>query len=488
MKKRIADIIMGVEVMDCKGSTSQTIDSIVFDSRRAKEGTLFVAQKGAKSDGHQFIQQVFDNGCRAVVCEVMPVSAPVDACVIVAANSHQALGQIASAFFNHPSRRLKLVGVTGTNGKTTTATLLYDLVRLLGHKTGLFSTVVNYIDSQAIEATHTTPDAVALNEMMSRMVEQGCEYCFMEVSSHSVDQHRIAGLTFKGGIFTNITHDHLDYHKTFSAYIQAKKGFFDSLDASAFALTNGDDKNGMVMLQNCKAVKKSYSISGMADFKARIIEHTFEGMQLMIDQYEVWTPFVGAFNVQNLLAVYGTAVLLGFDRQEVLVALSRLTPVNGRFETIRSSTGVTAIVDYAHTPDALGNVISTINEMRNSGQQLIAVVGAGGDRDAAKRPLMAKEAVDGCSKVILTSDNPRSEDPESIIEQMMAGVDYKGRIKVLTVVNRREAIRTALMVAQAGDIVLVAGKGHETYQEIKGERHHFDDREVIREYFLSIIE
>lgn len=483
MEKQLTEIVQGLTIEEQIGRADLRIASIVFDSRQAGAQSLFVAQKGVVSDGHQYIPQVFASGCRVVVCETKPNEIPSDAVVLVVKDSHKALGLLASAFYGHPSQLLKLVGVTGTNGKTTTATLLYEMAGFLGYKAGLFSTVVNYIGTREVPATHTTPDAVSLNAMMYTMVEEGCEYCFMEVSSHSVDQQRIAGLTFAGGIFTNITHDHLDYHKTFSAYIQAKKGFFDALPAQAFALTNGDDKNGMVMLQNCQATKKSYSIRSMADFRARIIEHSFEGMQLMIDQRELWTPFVGAFNVQNLLAVYGACLLLGFNQDEVLVALSRLMPVSGRFETIRSNQGITAIVDYAHTPDALRNVISTINEIREPHQQLIAVIGAGGDRDATKRPLMAKEAIEGCSKVILTSDNPRSEDPEKIIEDMMAGVDYKGRIKVLSIVNRREAIKTAVAVARPGDIILVAGKGHETYQEIKGQRSHFDDREVVRECF-----
>ncbi len=484
MEKQLAEIVQRLAIVEQIGSAALRIDSIEFDSRRAKARSLFVAQKGVVSDGHQYIPQVFASGCRAVVCEAKPDVIPSDAVVLVVKDTHQALGLLASAFYDFPSEKLKLVGVTGTNGKTTTATLLYKMAGYLGYKAGLFSTVVNYIGTREVAATHTTPDAVLLNAMMHTMVEEGCDYCFMEVSSHSVDQKRIAGLKFAGGIFTNITHDHLDYHKTFSAYIQAKKGFFDALPAYAFALTNGDDKNGMVMLQNCQAVRKSYSIRSMADFRAKIVEHSFEGMQLMIDQHELWTPFVGAFNVQNLLAVYGACILLGFAQEDVLVALSRLEPVSGRFETFRSNQGVTAIVDYAHTPDALRNVISTINEIRESSQQLIAVIGAGGDRDATKRPVMAKEAVEGCSKVILTSDNPRSEDPEAIIEAMMAGVDYKSRIKVLSIVNRREAIKTAVAVARPGDIILVAGKGHETYQEIKGERFHFDDREVIKECFL----
>jgi UDP-N-acetylmuramoyl-L-alanyl-D-glutamate--2,6-diaminopimelate ligase len=484
MKRNLKEIIGQLSVEKQTGDASREISAIVFDSRQAGADTLFVAQRGTVADGHKYINQVFAAGCRAVLCEEMPTDIPADATVIEVKDTHAALGIVASAFYGNPSEKLKLVGVTGTNGKTTTATLLYEMAGLLGHKAGLFSTVVNYIGTRRIEATHTTPDAVTLNKMMSEMVSEGCDYCFMEVSSHSVDQKRIAGLTFNGGIFSNITHDHLDYHKTFSAYIKAKKGFFDSLPSTAFALTNADDKNGMVMLQNCKAVHKSYSIRSAADFKARIIEHSFEGMQLLIDGVEVWTPFVGEFNVQNLLAVYGSCIMLGFEKDKVLVELSRLVPVSGRFETVRSADGVTAIVDYAHTPDALRNVITTINEIREPHQQFIAVVGAGGDRDATKRPLMAAEAVAGCSKVILTSDNPRSEEPSKILDDMLAGVEYKDRIKVITIENRREAIKTAVAVARPGDIILIAGKGHETYQEIKGQRHHFDDREVVKECFF----
>jgi UDP-N-acetylmuramoyl-L-alanyl-D-glutamate--2,6-diaminopimelate ligase len=401
-------------------------------------------------------------------------------------NSSKALGEMASAFYDHPSKQLKLVGVTGTNGKTTTATLLYDMVSALGYKAGLFSTVSNFIGKLEIAATHTTPDAVTLNRLMREMVEAGCEYCFMEVSSHALDQHRVAGLEFAGALFTNITHDHLDYHLTFKAYIEAKKSFFDNLGKEAFCLVNSDDKNGNVMMQNTVASKNTYSLKGMGTFKGRIIESMFEGMQLEMDGQEIWTQFIGHFNAQNLLAVYGSAILLGFDKMEVLVAISQLKPVDGRFETIRSAKGQTAIVDYAHTPDALKNVIETINLVRQPDQQLITVVGAGGDRDPMKRPEMAKEAVAGSSKVILTSDNPRSEDPDVIIEQMMEGVAFKDRIKVLSIVNRKEAIRTACMVAGQGDIILVAGKGHETYQEIKGVRNHFDDREVIKEIFNAV--
>lgn len=481
--QKLSDIINGIGIIERINDVDCQIDQIVFDSRKAKQGALFVAMPGTLVDGHQFIPQVLEAGCRCIVCERVPSAYPEDAIILKVSDSSLALGLMASAYYGHPSSHLKLVGVTGTNGKTTTATLLYHLVMNMGYKAGLFSTVVNYIGHTKVEATHTTPDAVTLNKMMAEMVEAGCEYCFMEVSSHALVQNRVGGLTFAGGLFTNITHDHLDYHVTFKAYIEAKKLFFDGLPKGAFALTNADDKNGQVMLQNTKADTYTYSLRGMGTFKGRIIESMFEGMQLEVDGQEIWTQFVGHFNAQNLLLVYGTACLLGLNKDEVQVALSQLTPVDGRFETIRSGSGKTAIVDYAHTPDALKNVIETINLVRQPSQQLITVVGAGGDRDPLKRPEMAKEAVTGSSKVILTSDNPRSEDPEMIIEQMMKGVSFKERIKVLSIVNRREAIRTACMVAAPGDIILIAGKGHETYQEIKGVRSHFDDREIVKEVF-----
>lgn len=481
--QKLSDIINGIGIIERINDVDCQIDQIVFDSRKAKQGALFVAMPGTLVDGHQFIPQVLEAGCRCIVCERVPSAYPEDAIILKVSDSSLALGLMASAYYGHPSSHLKLVGVTGTNGKTTTATLLYHLVMNMGYKAGLFSTVVNYIGHTKVEATHTTPDAVTLNKMMAEMVEAGCEYCFMEVSSHALVQNRVGGLTFAGGLFTNITHDHLDYHVTFKAYIEAKKLFFDGLPKGAFALTNADDKNGQVMLQNTKAETYTYSLRGMGTFKGRIIESMFEGMQLEVDGQEIWTQFVGHFNAQNLLLVYGTACLLGLDKEEVQVALSQLTPVDGRFETIRSGSGKTAIVDYAHTPDALKNVIETINLVRQPSQQLITVVGAGGDRDPLKRPEMAKEAVTGSSKVILTSDNPRSEDPEMIIDQMMKGVSFKERIKVLSIVNRREAIRTACMVATPGDIILIAGKGHETYQEIKGVRSHFDDREIVKEVF-----
>lgn len=481
--KKLKDLLNDIEVLAVIGSLNESVSELVFDSRKAKTGTVFVAMRGTNVDGHSFISQVIDAGCNMVVCEVLPEQQPNNITFVQVANSAETLGRMASAFYDHPSKQLKLVGVTGTNGKTTTATLLYHMVMELGHKAGLFSTVCNYIGHQAVAATHTTPDAVTLNKLMHEMVLAGCDYCFMEVSSHALHQYRVAGQQFKGALFTNITHDHLDYHQTFKAYIEAKKMFFDGLGKEAFALVNADDKNGMVMMQNTKAAKNTFSLRGMADFKARIVESMFEGMLLEVDGAEIWTQFVGQFNAQNLLLVYGAAILLGFEKEEVQVALSKLVPVDGRFETIRSADGKTAIVDYAHTPDALKNVIDTINTVRQANQQLISVVGAGGDRDPMKRPEMAREAVAGSSKVILTSDNPRSEDPDVIISQMMEGVSFKDRIKVLSITNRKEAIKTACMVAAPGDIILVAGKGHETYQEIKGVRHHFDDREVVREIF-----
>jgi len=483
MMQKIADIIKDTQVLEVINEQNYGVESISFDSRKVDDKTVFVAMRGTLADGHEFIPQVIGSGCKCIICEEVPESVSGEIMIVKVLDTSLALGSMASAFYGNPSRQLKLVGVTGTNGKTTTATLLHDLVMQMGYKAGLFSTVANYIGKTQLKATHTTPDAVTLNRIMADMVESGCEYCFMEVSSHALVQNRVAGLDFAGGLFTNITHDHLDYHQTFKNYIEAKKSFFDGLGKEAFALVNGDDKNGSVMVQNTKAQKYTYSLRGLGDFKGKIIESMFEGMQLEIDNQEIWTRFVGDFNAQNLLAVYGAACLLNLNRSEVQVALSQLKPVDGRFETIRSNVGKTAIVDYAHTPDALKNVIETINLVRQADQQLITVVGAGGDRDPMKRPEMAKAAVVGSSKVILTSDNPRSEDPETIIAQMMEGVAFQDRIKVLSIVNRREAIRTACMVAAPGDIILVAGKGHETYQEIKGERTHFDDREIVREVF-----
>jgi UDP-N-acetylmuramoyl-L-alanyl-D-glutamate--2,6-diaminopimelate ligase len=480
---KVSQIQKWTKVNEIVGDREQSFSDIAFDSRKVNEATLFVAVKGVTVDGHDFINQSVEKGCCAVICETLPEKTAEDVSYILVDDSGKALGEIASAFYNYPSKQLELVGVTGTNGKTTIATLLYELFRDMGFESGLFSTVANFIGDEKLPSTHTTPDPLALNKIMRQMVDAGCRYCFMEVSSHAVDQKRIAGLTFKGGVFTNLTHDHLDYHVTFDAYLKAKKTFFDNLSKDAFAIVNVDDKNGMVMVQNCKANVKTYSIRSMADYKARIVESMFEGMQLLINNDEIWTPFIGKFNAHNLLAVYGVALSLGRSKEEVLLSLSRLHTVSGRFQTVRSVTGITAVVDYAHTPDALKSVIETINEIRQPGQELITVVGAGGDRDKTKRPEMAKVAVDGSNRVVLTSDNPRSEEPQVIIDNMMEGVGFKSRIKVVSIVDRKEAIKTAIMLCKRGDIILVAGKGHEDYQEIKGVKYHFDDSEVIKEVF-----
>ncbi len=483
MTNTIADIKEWTDVKSIVGKDSVSFKEVVFDSRKANEDTLFVAVKGVYVDGHDYIHKAITSGCVAVVCECVPEEKFDNISFVVVEDSALALGEIASGVFDHPSRKLKLVGVTGTNGKTTIATLLYELFKGMEYEAGLFSTVANFIGDEKVDATHTTPDPVMLNQLMKQMVDEGCEYCFMEVSSHAIHQKRIAGLKYAGGIFTNLTHDHLDYHKTFDAYRDAKKEFFDNLNKDSFALVNSDDKNGSVMIQNCKALKKTYAVRSMADFKVKILESMFEGMQLLIDDRELWTPFIGKFNALNLLAVYGAAILLEQPVDEVLVALSKLHSVEGRFQPIRSEGGVVAVVDYAHTPDALKNVLETINQIRQPVQELITVVGAGGDRDKTKRPEMAMAAVQASNRVILTSDNPRSEEPQQIIDDMMEGVDFKNRIKVVSIVDRKEAIKTAIMLAKRGDIILVAGKGHEDYQEIKGVKYHFDDREVIKDIF-----
>lgn len=477
----LKDLLQGVEVRSVVGDKTVQVTDIEFDSRKVKSGSLFFATRGTQVDGHTYIPAAIAAGAVAVVCEELPAERPEGVTFVKVADSTVALGEMASAFYGYPSRHLKLVGVTGTNGKTTTATLLYRMFRKLGYKAGLISTVVYCVDEREIPSTHTTPDSIRLNEMMAEMVEAGCDYCFMEVSSHSLVQHRTAGLNFVGGIFSNITHDHLDYHKTFAEYIRAKKLFFDGLPAGAFALTNADDRNGMVMVQNAKATVKTYALQSFADFRCRIVETLLDGMLLNLDGTEVWVKFLGKFNAYNLLSVYAAAILLGADRNEVLRILSELTSVNGRFEPIHSPNGVTAIVDYAHTPDALQNVISTINEIRKKGQKLYVVVGCGGNRDATKRPEMAKIAVDGSDMAILTSDNPRLEKPEDIIEQMKAGIEPG--VRYLAITDRREAIKTAVALAAPGDIILVAGKGHETYQDAGGVKHHFDDREEIRTAF-----
>lgn len=479
----LTDLIQSVLTTNIIGDTDINITDIQFDSRKVQPGSAFVATRGTATDGHDFITMALNQGAAAIICEEIPEKRISGITYIQVENSSKALGLMASAWYNFPSSKLTLVGVTGTNGKTTIATLLYNTFRALGFKTGLLSTVCNYVNEVAVEATHTTPDALALNELLNQMVQAGCEYAFMEVSSHSVDQQRIAGLEFDGGIFTNLTRDHIDYHLTFENYLKAKKGFFDELPADAFALTNLDDKNGLVMLQNTKASKNSYSLRGMADFKTKILEHGFDGMLLEMNDRELNVSFIGKFNASNLTAVFGAAVLLGQDEMEVLRILSSLHSVSGRFETLRAPQGYTAIVDYAHTPDALNNVISTINQILEGNGRLITVVGCGGNRDKGKRPMMAREAVNGSWKAILTSDNPRFEDPQDILNDMLAGLDVIEKAKSLTIVDRREAIKTACALAQKGDVVLVAGKGHEDYQIIQGVKHHFDDREEVKNCF-----
>jgi len=478
-------ILKGIKVVSLTGNDRTGIDDITFDSRNVTKGSLFVAVKGSKNDGHGFIDGAVKSGVSAIICETLPAAPDKKVTWVKTTDSAEALGQAASNFFGNPSSSLKLLGVTGTNGKTTIATLLYKMFTSLGHRCGLFSTVCNYVVSKELPATHTTPDPVQLNSVMAEMVEAGCDYAFMEVSSHSADQRRISGLKFAGGIFTNLTHDHLDYHKTFDNYLAAKKKFFDSLPANAFALVNADDKNGKVMLQNCKASHYTFSVKGAADFRCTLIEQSFEGMLLKIMGEEVWTRFVGDFNASNLLAVFAASELLGADRKNILTILSNLTPVAGRLEVIRSQGGITGIVDYAHTPDALLNVIGTLNKIREKNIQLITVVGAGGDRDKTKRPEMAAISAEGSTKVILTSDNPRTEDPDMILNDMEAGIIPGLKGKTLRICDRREAIKTAVMLANKGDVILVAGKGHETYQDIKGVKHHFDDREELKKALMQ---
>jgi UDP-N-acetylmuramoyl-L-alanyl-D-glutamate--2,6-diaminopimelate ligase len=480
----IDEILKGIGIVSLTGESSTPVSGIEFDSRNVTRGSMFVAVRGNKSDGHDFIDAAVRAGAVAVICETLPGKPDKKVCWIKTTDSAKALGQAASNYFGNPSEALKLVGVTGTNGKTTIATLLFRMYRQLGYKCGLFSTVCNYINNRELPATHTTPDPVQLNRLLSDMVKEGCDYAFMEVSSHSADQQRIAGLKFAGGIFTNLTHDHLDYHKTFDNYLAAKKRFFDSLPDSAFALVNADDRNGKVMLQNCKARHFTFSVRGMADYRCGIIEQGFEGMGLRIEGEEVWTRFIGDFNASNLLAVYAASELLGASKKEILTILSDLHPVSGRLEVIKSQDGISGIVDYAHTPDALLNVIDTLNKIREGGVQLITVVGAGGDRDKTKRPKMALISAEGSSKIILTSDNPRTEDPEKILDDMEAGITADLKRKTLRITDRHEAIKTAVMLANPGDVILVAGKGHETYQEILGVKHHFDDREELRNALL----
>jgi UDP-N-acetylmuramoyl-L-alanyl-D-glutamate--2,6-diaminopimelate ligase len=495
---RVIDLTKDVQPLEIKGDATVEIISLGLNSQTAESGQLFFALRGEKTDGHGFIEDAVTKGAVAVVCEQLPKKQKEKVCYVVVKNAHVAMGKIASTFYGNPSRRLQLVGITGTNGKTTTVTLLYRLFRALGNKAGLLSTVTNFIDGTEIPATHTTPDAITLNKLLAEMVQAGCTYCFMEVSSHAIVQERIAGLSFAGALFSNITHDHLDYHKTFAEYIRAKKIFFDNLPETAFALVNVDDKNGRVMVQNTKAKVKTYALHTLADFNCRIIEKSFEGMQLLIDDMEMWTLFIGTFNAYNLLLAYATAQLLGVEKNEALRLLSAMEPVAGRFEKVCGKqkaeneipattshalyrSPLTVIVDYAHTPDALQNVLHTINDIRRN-EHLVTVIGCGGNRDATKRPVMARIAADNSDKVIFTSDNPRFEEPNAILADMKEGLDGMQQRKSLFITDRREAIRAALMLAQSGDsIVLIAGKGHETYQEIKGERIHFDDREVVRE-------
>ena len=481
--KKLREILSEILEVQRIGDNERPVSKICFDSREVVKDALFVAASGSQTDGHRFIGKAIENGATTVICEKLPETLPANVTFVVVKNSAETLGKVSSAFYDHPSRQLKLVGVTGTNGKTTIATLLYMLHRKLGYATGLFSTVENKINDTTFSATHTTPDAVSINELLAKMVAEGCSYCFMEVSSHAVVQHRIAGLHFAGGIFTNLTHDHLDYHGDFKSYRDAKKTFFDNLPKEAFALTNADEQNGQVMLQNTKGKKYTYALKNMADFRCRILESHFGKMLLYINADEVWTNLTGQFNAYNIVAIYGGAICLGHDKQEVLQAISALYPVAGRFETTVSASGIFAIVDYAHTPDALENVLETINDIREHQEQLITVIGCGGNRDSEKRPKMAQIACHLSDRAIFTSDNPRTENPENILDDMDKGVnpaDYRKRLRIS---NRREAIRTAVSLAQKNDIILIAGKGHEQYQEVNGVKNRFDDKEEVKNAF-----
>ena len=482
---KLKELIKNVDVLNIIGDVEVDIKGVNIDSRRIEDGHLFVAVPGTVTDGHRFINKAIEQGAVAVLCESLPTKRMPGVTYMAVESTEEWVGEVATQFYGDPSRKLKLVGVTGTNGKTTIATLLYNMFRKFGHKCGLLSTVCNYIEDEAIPTDHTTPDPIELNSLLARMVDAGCEYAFMECSSHAIAQKRIGGLHFAGGIFTNLTRDHLDYHGTFENYRDAKKAFFDGLTKDAFAITNADDKNGAFMVQNCEATVKTYSTRSMADFKAKIIECHFEGMYLDINGKEVGVQFIGKFNVSNLLAVYGAAVMLGKKPEDILLILSTLKSVSGRLEPLRSPEGYTAIVDYAHTPDALENVLNAIHEVLDGKGKVITVCGAGGNRDKGKRPLMAQEAVKQSDRVIITSDNPRFEEPQDIINDMLEGLDARQMKKVISIVDRREAIRTACMMAEKGDVILIAGKGHEDYQEIQGVKHHFDDKEVVKEIFLK---
>lgn len=481
--KLLSDILYKTRLDEIVGSTNLAISSVTFDSRQVKKDSLFIATVGVTVDGHKYIDKAIEMGAIAIVCEDLPYQINENITYIKVLNSSESLGYIACNFYDNPSEKLKLIGVTGTNGKTTTVTLLFNLFRGLGYNVGLLSTVENKINNVVIPSTHTTPDALELNQLLNNMVEQGCQYAFMEVSSHAIVQHRITGLQFTGAAFSNITHDHLDYHKTFDEYIKAKKLFFDNLPTEAFALTNKDDRNGMVMLQNTNAKKYSYGLKSIADFKCKVIENHLNGLLLNIDNQEVWIKLIGSFNAYNALVVYAVSQLLKQDKVQVLTTLSNLNSVEGRFQYVKSKTGIIAIVDYAHTPDALKNVLETIKDIRTGNEQVITVIGCGGDRDSAKRPIMAKIACELSTKTILTSDNPRSENPEEILNQMQKGLSPVEAKNALRISDRKEAIKTAIAFAKEGDILLIAGKGHEKYQEINGVKHHFDDFEIIKELF-----
>ncbi len=484
--KALSELLKDITVIKSTGNTDISVSSLTIDSRRVTGGSMFIAISGTVTDGHNYIDAVIEKGAVCIVCEKLPQVLNGQVTYIQVADTKDATGHLASAFYNHPSQKIKLIGVTGTNGKTTVATLLFQLFRNFGHRCGLISTVQNCIQDEIIPATHTTPDAIALNDLLSRMADAGCEYVFMECSSHAIHQRRIAALHFTAALFTNITHDHLDYHQTFAAYRDAKKLFFDQLSDDAFAIINKDDKNGPVMIQNTAASCYTYSMSSVSDFKVRILEHDFNGMLLAIDGKEVWVQLTGEFNAYNLCLVYATAFLLGKSKEELPAAISLLRPVTGRFDYLRSANGITAIVDYAHTPDALKNVLATIDKIRTRNEQLITVIGCGGDRDKTKRPIMASVACELSDRVIFTSDNPRTENPETILDEMEKGVKPDQYKKTMRITDRRQAIRTALQIAHPGDILLIAGKGHETYQEVNGSKTHFDDKEEVLNNFKSM--
>lgn len=482
---KLNELLTAIQPVEVLGNTNLEIADINIDSRLIQANHLFMAMRGTVTDGHAYIDSAIDRGAVAVLCEEVPSERKENITYVVVKDSEEAVGKVAHRFFGNPTELMELVGVTGTNGKTTIATLLYNLFRYFGYKVGLVSTVCNYIDDKAVPTDHTTPDPVTLNRLLGQMAEAGCKYAFMEVSSHSVAQKRISGLIFAGGVFTNLTRDHLDYHKTVENYLKAKKKFFDDLPRKAFALTNADDKNGLIMTQNTRANVSTYSLRSLSDFKGKVLESHFEGMLLDFNHHELAVPFIGSFNALNLLAVFGAAVLLGKKEEDVLVGLSTLHPVTGRFDAIRSPKGFTAIVDYAHTPDALVNVLNAIHGVLKGNGHVITVVGAGGNRDKGKRPIMAQESVRLSDKVIITSDNPRFEDPQDIINDMLAGLSKEQLAQTLTIADRRTAIKTACMLAKPGDVILVAGKGHENYQDVKGVKHHFDDKEELKAVFYE---